>query len=66
MQTCRIFLCSRCLESGTRGHPQQRQCIFQLNSVTSDRVTPQIFLGVVGTVSLLRFSSLVIVFWHAQ
>ena len=37
-----------------------------MNSVISHRGTLRMFLDVVGTVSLLRFVSLLTVFWYAR
>ena len=54
------FLRSRCLGFGTHGDPQQKQWVFQLNSVTSDPVILGSILDVVGTVSPSRLISLVI------
>ena len=54
------FFAFRMLGSGTHGDPQQKQRIFQLNSVTSDPVILGSILDVVWTVSPWRFISLVI------
>ena len=57
VQTFPTFLCSECLGSGIHGVPQQKKLVFQLNFVTSDRVTLRSILDVIGTVSPLRFAS---------
>ena len=61
VQTFPIFLRSGCLGSGRHGDSQQKQRIFQLNSVTSDPVILGSILDVVGTGSPWRSISLVIV-----